>query len=95
MEAASIVPENDKPNDTERYSDTVQINPYTKKGYVFCSRARCRNDVPLQEPSLTDPYRRWRYDSSIVVVSIEDGTRKYAYCSINCAALDLHSKKFE
>lgn len=86
--------------DTERYASSV-VNPYIRDGRVipenertpfqWCSRARCQELVHMQRENTLDSHgaRHWRYRSDVVVVSLEDGSVKNAYCSVKCAALAL------
>lgn len=79
--------------DREGYSSMAIVLFNDGRAYNYCSRIRCNNWCWLQLASDTDMDRRWRYNESVVIVSLKDGTRKHAFCGRKCAVLWLNSRE--
>ena len=79
--------------DSERYSDVaVRYHYDPERGVVHCGRNRCDSTIWLQVSTPNNLDRKWRYAGDVVIVSLEDGTRKRAFCSRKCAAQWLLSQ---
>lgn len=70
-------------NDCERYTNSYSTALHVKGEYVWCNRERCNNMIMLQRMF------KHRYPAHAVVVSFYDGTRRYVYCSMTCAATEM------
>lgn len=72
----------------ERYTGALSKSPIYGE-FNYCGAKRCDIKIPVYVG-----IDGWKLHDSAVVVSLDGGSRKLAYCSVKCASAALKGKDF-